>query len=38
MTKQVREALDKVGIVLHDHLIISRRGHTSFRQMGLLGR
>lgn len=38
MTKQVREALDKVGIVLHDHLIISRRGHTSFRQMGLIGR
>lgn len=37
MTKQVREALDRVGIVLHDHLIISRRGHSSFRQMGLLG-
>lgn len=38
MTKQVREALDRVGIVLHDHLIISRRGHTSFRQMGIIGR
>ena len=37
MTKQVRDALDRVGIVLHDHLIISRRGHSSFRQMGLLG-
>jgi DNA repair protein RadC len=36
MTRQVREALDKVGIVLHDHLIISKRGHTSFRQMGLM--
>jgi DNA repair protein RadC len=38
MTRQVRDALDRVGIVLHDHLIISRRGHSSFRQMGLLGR
>ena len=36
MTRHVRDALDKVGVVLHDHLIISRRGHTSFRQMGLL--
>jgi len=36
MTRQVRDALDRVGVVLHDHLIISRRGHTSFRQMGLL--
>ena len=36
MTRQVRDALDRVGIVLHDHLIISRRGHTSFRQLGLL--
>lgn len=38
MTKKVRDALDRVGIVLHDHLIISKRGHTSFRQMGLLDR
>jgi DNA repair protein RadC len=36
MTRQVREALEKVGVVLHDHLIVSKRGHTSFRQMGLL--
>ena len=36
MTRQVRDALDRVGVVLHDHLIISRRGHTSFRQLGLL--
>ena len=36
MTRQVREALEKVGVVLHDHLIMSRRGHTSFRQLGLL--
>lgn len=36
MTRQVRDALERVGVVLHDHLIISRRGQTSFRQMGLL--
>jgi DNA repair protein RadC len=36
MTRQVKEALEKVGVVLHEHLIISRRGHTSFRQLGLL--
>lgn len=38
MTRQVGDALQKVGIVLHDHIIVSKRGHTSFRQMGLLGR
>lgn len=36
MTRQVRAALEGVGVILHDHLIISRRGHTSFRQMGLM--
>lgn len=36
MTREVCDALAKVGIVLHDHLIVSRRGHTSFRQLGLL--
>jgi DNA repair protein RadC len=36
MTRQVRDALDRVGVALHDHLIISRRGHTSFKQLGLL--
>ena len=37
MTKIVRDALERVGIVLHDHIIISRRGHSSLRSMGLLG-
>jgi len=36
MTRRVRDALDQVGIVLHDHLIMSKRGHSSFRQMGLM--
>jgi DNA repair protein RadC len=36
MTKEVKEIVEKVGMVLHDHLIISKSGHSSFRQMGLL--
>jgi DNA repair protein RadC len=36
MTKQVREALKAVQIVLHDHLIIGRKGHNSFKSLGLL--
>lgn len=36
MTKQVQDALEMIGIVLHDHIIVSRRGHSSFRTMGLL--
>jgi DNA repair protein RadC len=36
MTRLVRQALTNVGVVLHDHLIVSRSGHTSFKQLGLL--
>ncbi|MEQ9555972.1 MAG: DNA repair protein RadC [Rhodospirillales bacterium] len=36
MTRQVAEAAKSMGIVLHDHLIIARSGHTSFRDMGYL--
>nr|WP_082085597.1 DNA repair protein RadC [Magnetospira sp. QH-2] len=36
MTKEIAEAARLLGIVLHDHVIISRRGHSSFKQMGLL--
>ena len=36
MTRTVREIVESLGIVLHDHIVISRRGHTSFRQLGLL--
>jgi DNA repair protein RadC len=37
MTRTIRETVERLGIVLHDHIIVSRRGHTSFRAMGLLG-
>mgnify|MGYP002725601408 CR=1 FL=1 len=36
MTKEVRDAGDKLGIVLHDHVIVSKSGHNSFKALGLL--
>lgn len=36
MTREIQEAGQRLGIVLHDHLIIGRKGHTSFKSMGLL--
>lgn len=36
MTRAVRDALKAVSITLHDHLIVGRKGHTSFKSVGLL--
>ena len=36
MTKEVGRALGSVDIVLHDHLIVGRNRHSSFRALGLL--
>ena len=36
MTKEVADAGEKLGIQLHDHLIMTRDGHASFKEMGLL--
>jgi len=36
MTQELRDALEKIGIALHDHLVIGRHGHESFRAKGLL--
>ena len=36
MTRQVADAAKSMGIVLHDHLIVAKSGHTSFRDMGYL--
>jgi DNA repair protein RadC len=36
MTEEVCEAGKKLGIAVHDHLIFSRTGHSSFKSMGLL--
>jgi DNA repair protein RadC len=36
MTKEVRDAGRRLGIALHDHVIIAKGGHTSFKTLGLL--
>ena len=36
MTKEVAAAADKLGIAVHDHIIIGRKGHASFRSLGHL--
>ena len=36
MTREVREAAAKLGVALHDHVIVARSGHTSFKSLGLL--
>ena|SRR5579862_2020908 len=36
MTRVVREAVKAVGIALHDHLVIGRGRHASFKSLGLL--
>ena len=36
MTREVREAAAKLGIALHDHIVISKSGQSSFRSLGLL--
>ena len=36
ITKQIKEACEKLGIILHDHIVIGNRGTTSFKSAGLL--
>jgi DNA repair protein RadC len=36
MTREVRKAAEALGISIHDHLVIGRKGHASFRSLGLL--
>jgi hypothetical protein len=36
MTKKIRKAAEALGISIHDHLVIGRKGHASFRSLGLL--
>ena len=36
MTKDVVEACSKVGIKVHDHIVIGKFGQTSFKQQGLI--
>jgi len=36
MTKQLAEACKSLGIALHDHVVIGRQGHASFKALGLI--
>jgi DNA repair protein RadC len=36
MTKEVAAAAEKLGIAVHDHIVIGRKGHASLRSMGYL--
>jgi DNA repair protein RadC len=36
MTRRLREALDPLGIALHDHVVIGHGSHASLRSLGLL--
>jgi DNA repair protein RadC len=36
MTREIKAAAGALGIEIHDHLVIGRKGHASFRSLGLL--
>ena len=36
MTKRIIEAASKLSISVHDHIIVGRNGHASFKGLGLI--
>jgi DNA repair protein RadC len=36
MTKRIITAGEKLGVLVHDHIVIARKGHVSFRNLGLM--
>ena len=36
VTRDIKKAAAPLGVVLHDHIIIGRNGHTSLRDLGLI--
>ena len=36
MTREIEKAAKALGIAVHDHLVIGRSGHASFKSLGLL--
>ena len=36
MTKQIVAAAKPLGVVVHDHIIVGKQGHVSFRGLGLI--
>jgi DNA repair protein RadC len=35
MTKQIVDVATKLGVVVHDHIILGRDGHLSMRSVGI---
>ncbi len=36
ITKDIAKALAAIGVAVHDHLVIGRNGHSSFKSLGLI--
>ena len=36
MTREVRDAADKLGIALHDHVIVGKAGTASMKALGVI--
>ncbi len=36
MTREIQKATAALGIAIHDHVIVGKKGHTSFKTLGLL--
>jgi len=36
MTREIIAAAEALGVKVHDHVVITRSGHTSFRTAGLM--
>ena len=36
MARELKRAAEALGIAIHDHLVIGRKGHTNFRSLELL--
>lgn len=36
MTNEIVALAEPLGITVHDHLIVGRKGHSSFRALGLI--
>ena len=36
MTKQIVQSAKNLDIVVHDHIIVGKQGHASFRGLGLI--
>lgn len=36
MTRQIMKAAEPFSIIIHDHIVVSRNGHSSFKSLGLI--